>query len=969
MSNTEMPRERYASLVQGLDIPIEVVEAVHGLLAEDGALSPEAIAAEVCWFFSDLGLDAHYFHTTPRVLIARHILSLYAAKVLARTSGEAVDLHLESETEEMAIYACREDAKTALAIERRIEAKFPSHRLQSYQSRCSAHGDDPDARLRLYFLTPPKFSVEDVDAEETDMRRIGADDFLANATAKTKERYEGVVKLAVERLGEVIKVFPRPEKKTKQIVVAHRLGSTHSYFSAISLVLNSYGIYSRRKYVEQFNNGVVIYSVHLDETVSDDVIESLCEDLSLVYVLPRTSLTPLFRERKLSAQEVTYAYAGWKFVHQFLTRYSDEYLVLAPAFADDPVRLGLLTQLKQRLSKDTFTEDRIFETINRHPELIKKLYADFYAYHFVSERQSAEPFDAAHNPELASEIVKTVATAMDQQIFASFLLFNRHVLKTNFYRDSKVALAFRLDPRFLQKKEYPERPFGVFFMVGGEFRGFHVRFRDVARGGIRIVRSRTPAAYNKNIDSLFDEVYGLSSTQQMKNKDIPEGGSKGAICLTLEHQDKDEVAFKKYVDSILDLLLPNEEIRDHYGVEEILYLGPDEGTAELMDWASAHARSRGYKFWKAFTTGKSVSLGGIPHDLYGMTTRSVHAFVVGILEKLGLDESELRKLQTGGPDGDLGSNEIKISTDKTIAIVDGSGVLYDPQGIDRAELSRLAEERKMVRHFAAETLGAGGFLVTVDDRDVTLPDGTTIESGLVFRNEFHLDPLSSADLFVPCGGRPDSVHINNVDKLFDDRLKPRFRFIVEGANLFFTQAARLALEKAGVVLFKDASANKGGVTSSSLEVLAALALSDEEFAEHMQVVGDTIPDFYRRYVEEVQQRIEENSRLEFECIWAAAETSGEPRSVLTDRVSRKINLLNDGIQRSKLFDDQALCRRALSQGCPKSLLEKAGLETILERVPRNYLKAIFGAQLASHYVYAYGLEASEIDFYEFLTRS
>lgn len=36
-----------------------------------------------------------------------------------------------------------------------------------------------------------------------------------------------------------------------------------------------------------------------------------------------------------------------------------------------------------------------------------------------------------------------------------------------------------------------------------------------------------------------------------------------------------------------------------------------------------------------------------------------------------------------GPDGDLGSNEIKISKDQTIGIVDGSGVLYDPDGIDK----------------------------------------------------------------------------------------------------------------------------------------------------------------------------------------------------------------------------------------------------------------------------------------------
>ena len=57
--------------------------------------------------------------------------------------------------------------------------------------------------------------------------------------------------------------------------------------------------------------------------------------------------------------------------------------------------------------------------------------------------------------------------------------------------------------------------------------------------------------------------------------------------------------------------------------------------------------------------------------------------------------------------------------------------------------------------------------------------------------------------------------------------------IVEGANLFFTQEARLKLEAAGCVLYKDASANKGGVTSSSLEVLAALALNDDEFSQHM----------------------------------------------------------------------------------------------------------------------------------------
>ena len=42
------------------------------------------------------------------------------------------------------------------------------------------------------------------------------------------------------------------------------------------------------------------------------------------------------------------------------------------------------------------------------------------------------------------------------------------------------------------------------------------------------------------------------------------------------------------------------------------------------------------------------------------------------------------------------------------------------------------------------------------------------------------------------------------------------------------------------------------MTSSSLEVLAALALTDEEHSKHMTFKpGQPAPEFYRKYVEEV----------------------------------------------------------------------------------------------------------------------
>lgn len=47
---------------------------------------------------------------------------------------------------------------------------------------------------------------------------------------------------------------------------------------------------------------------------------------------------------------------------------------------------------------------------------------------------------------------------------------------------------------------------------------------------------------------------------------------------------------------------------------EILFLGPDENTADKMDLACLYSQTRNNQYWRAFTTGKSPQLGGVPHD-------------------------------------------------------------------------------------------------------------------------------------------------------------------------------------------------------------------------------------------------------------------------------------------------------------------------------------------------------------------
>lgn len=187
-------------------------------------------------------------------------------------------------------------------------------------------------------------------------------------------------------------------------------------------------------------------------------------------------------------------------------------------------------------------------------------------------------------------------------------------------------------------------------------------------------------------------------------------------------------------------------------------------------------------------------------------------------------------------------------------------------------------------------------------------------------------------MFVPCGGRPESIDFSSAPRLITDG-KPSIPYIVEGANLFITQEAKLRLEKAGTIVFKDASTNKGGVTSSSLEVLASLSFDEAGFIEHMCVKPDgSVPEFYQAYVRQVQATICENARLEFETLWREGEATGESRSILSDRLSLAITRMDEELQATELWDNLALRRSVLSDALPQLLLQQIGLDSILERV-------------------------------------
>lgn len=548
------------------------------------------------------------------------------------------------------------------------------------------------------------------------------------------------------------------------------------------------------------------------------------------------------------------------------------------------------------------------------------------------------------NPEINFLPQRDTSELTDRNVMQALLDLPECLQKSNLPQVDRQCLAFRLNPTYFNAEEHPSLPFGIFYVYGKGFDGFHVRFRDIARGGMRLVRTRNREHYLFESQRIFNEVFDLAWAQNLKNKDIPEGGAKAVVML--KPAVDPSFAGRRFVDGLLDLILPGLPVGDYYQDPEYLYLGPDENVApELIDWIVANAEKRGYDFFNTFISSKPRL--GINHKQYGVTSEGVVVFLTQCLLEQGKDPSKdcFSVKLTGGPDGDVGGNAIRFllrdfgQRVRVVGIADGSGCATDPAGLDHRELMRLVEQNLPIDQFQPTCLSGEGRLTGV---------ATFQEQGI--RNNMHF--RVSSDVFLPCGGRPGSINQFNMDLFFGSDGQPASAIIVEGANLFITPVAREYLSKRGVWIVKDSSANKCGVICSSLEILAGMLLDDQQFLEIKE-----------RYVSQVIDRL--RALAQAEAISLFQEKRRQPMVPLPDlsvEVSRMILKLSEVIERWMDCWDQGQWENALAvlrQTLPTSLLETAG-DDALRRLPAAYRVQCVSAMLASELVYREGCRNLEL---------
>ncbi|KAJ3027081.1 UNVERIFIED_CONTAM: NAD-dependent glutamate dehydrogenase, partial [Siphonaria sp. JEL0065] len=274
-----------------------------------------------------------------------------------------------------------------------------------------------------------------------------------------------VIKHVLVRTGVVIEVQDVPHSREKRLIVGYKQGTTKNYFSALTDLYHHYGLYSTKKFIENFSNGVTVLSIYLNHSQKkglpplDHSIQQIIKETSLLSCLPTTKDT-FSLENSRVFQEAIYGYAGWIFAQHFLNRLGNEYGTLKSILEGyDPSNphSDVLSSLKKRLRSDTFTSDYILEV----SKLSRTRQAS--ASHSFQRLQVAPVLTKS---ELLDQIRKTVANNQEYVIFESYITFNKNVLKTNFYQPTKIALSFRMNPKFLPEIEYPVPLFGMFFVVG-----------------------------------------------------------------------------------------------------------------------------------------------------------------------------------------------------------------------------------------------------------------------------------------------------------------------------------------------------------------------------------------------------------------------------------------------------------------------------------------------------------------------
>ncbi|MEV5052425.1 NAD-glutamate dehydrogenase [Arthrobacter sp. LAR12-1-1.1] len=454
--------------------------------------------------------------------------------------------------------------------------------------------------------------------------------------------------------------------------------------------------------------------------------------------------------------------------------------------------------------------------------------------------------EAARKELLAA--IEEIPVLDADRLLRTFMNLVESTLRTNYYQN-RPHLSFKLSPSAIASAPFP-RPKYEIWVYAPRVEGVHLRFGELARGGLR---------WSDRSEDFRTEVLGLVKAQNVKNSVIVPTGAKGGFYpkqLPDPSLDRDAwlteglECYRIFVRGLLDVtdnlvttahgetVVPPARVVRHDVDDYYLVVAADKGTASFSDAANAVAEEYGFWLGDAFASGGTV---GYDHKQMGITARGAWESVKHHFRELGMDcqEEDFTVAGIGDMSGDVFGNGMLLSRHiRLVAAFDHRHIFLDPTpeaGSSFEERRRLfALPRSSWADYDPTLISAGGGVhsrrakaisiteqvrssLGLDPGTVSLPPHALLQAilrapvDLLYNGGIGTYIKASSEGNAEVGDKAnDPIRVNGNEV--------RAKIVVEGGNLGITQLGRIEAALSGVQLNTDAIDNSAGVDCSDHEV-------------------------------------------------------------------------------------------------------------------------------------------------------
>jgi glutamate dehydrogenase len=526
-----------------------------------------------------------------------------------------------------------------------------------------------------------------------------------------------------------------------------------------------------------------------------------------------------------------------------------------------------------------YTQRYVEQVLCSHPLLAADL-ARLFAVQFDPDLFADSVDGRSDRAKEAARLVSSMTAALDavtsldaDRILRTLLSVITATSRTNEYRvddlgNRREYQSVKLDPHKVPGVPKPV-PAHEIWVYSPRLEGVHLRFGDVARGGLR---------WSDRPEDFRTEILGLVKAQEVKNAVIVPVGAKGGFVVKRpptpigdpqvdrERQLAEGVAcYRMFIAGLLDLtdnrhggaIVPPDRVVRRDDDDSYLVVAADKGTATFSDIANGVAQDYGFWLDDAFASGGSV---GYDHKAMGITARGAWESVKHHFRELGIDTQaeDFSCVGVGDMSGDVFGNGMLLSQHiRLLAAFDHRHIFIDPNpdvGESFVERLRLFElPRSSWADYDPALISAGGGVFPRTAKSIPITEqmrdalGLDPEIDAMSPTELmHAILLAPADLLWNGGIGTyikASTEVNAAvgdkanDALRVDGAELRVKVVGEGGNLGVTQLGRIEFARSGGRINTDAIDNSAGVDTSDHEVNIKIALQNRMEAGDLDEAG------------------------------------------------------------------------------------------------------------------------------------